>query len=209
MTKPKLIRILIADDHEIVREGLIRRLESADDLQVICQASDGAEAIASYRLHLPDVVLMDLGMPVIDGVTAIEMILAEFSEARIIILSNRDGQEDVFKGWRAGAKGYLVKTQKVEEFGMAIRAVMAGERHISPSVAIKLAKREIAPELSEKEKQVLQYICDGKSNPELLAALAISENTLKTHVKHILSKLSARDRAHAISIAFKRGLVHP
>ena len=207
MSQFALIHILIADDHVMVAQGLTILLESQTDIKVIGRASNGREAIALFRKHQPDIVLMDLRMPEIGGVEATITIRAEFKQARIIVLTTYDGDEDIYRGLQAGAKGYVLKDAGAGELLSAIRAVHAGQKYIPPAVGAKLAERMGIPELSNRELEVLNLMARGKNNQEISTELSISESTVKFHTKNIMSKLGASDRAQAIITALKRGVI--
>jgi len=208
MNKTNAIRLLIADDHPVVREGLAAMIERRADMTVVAEASSGQEALELYRLHQPDVVLMDLRMPQMDGVSAITAIRAEFPGARIIVLTTFDGDEDIYRGLRAGAKGYLLKDAGREALLEAIRGVHAGQTRIPADVASKLAERMSGPELTPREREVLELMVSGKSNQEIGSHLFIAEGTVKAHVNNILAKLDVNDRTQAVTTAIKRGIVH-
>ncbi|MEC4818197.1 MAG: response regulator transcription factor [Scytonema sp. PMC 1069.18] len=202
-----LIRILIADDHPIVRQGLATVIEREPDMTVIGQASNGHSALEMFRKYQPDVVLMDLRMPDMGGVVAINAICTEFEDARIVVLTTYDGDEDIYRGLQAGAKGYLLKDVEPEELLTAIRTVAGNQKYIQPTVGAKLAERMNNPELSERELQVIRLIATGKTNQEISIALRISESTVKFHVNNILSKLGVSDRTQAVLKGLKRGIV--
>ena len=201
------IRILISDDHPFMREGLAAVLDYKPDMTVVGQACNGHEAIELFRHHQPDVTLMDLRMPELSGVDAIAIICAEFATARIIVLTTYDGDEDIYRGLRAGAKGYVLKDAEPDELTTAIRVVYSGQQYIPPAVGAKLAQRMGSPELSDRELEVLRQMATGKSNLEISAALSIAEGTVKFHVKNILSKLGVSDRTQAMVVALKRGII--
>jgi two-component system, NarL family, response regulator len=201
------IRVLIADDHLIVRQGLATIINRDPEMTVIAQAEDGQQAIDRFREHQPDVTLMDLRMPKVTGVEAIRAICAEAKTARIIVLTTYDGDEDIYNGLHSGAQGYLLKDTKSNELRNAIRTVHRGEQYIPPNVGAKLAQRLNNPELRERELEILSLIAQGMSNATIAAALSISENTVKTHVNRILSKLGVSDRTQAVIVAVKRGIV--
>lgn len=207
MSQISLIQVLIADDHVMVAQGLTTLLESQPDIRVIGRASNGREAIALFRQHQPDVVLMDLRMPDMGGVEATIAIQSEYRQARIIILTTYDGDEDIYRGLRAGAQGYVLKDAEAQELLNAIRAVHAGRQYIPPAVGAKLAERMGIPQLSDRELEVLNLMARGKNNQEVSVALSISESTVKFHTKNIMSKLGASDRAQAIITALKRGVI--
>jgi two-component system, NarL family, response regulator len=206
MSQARPIRILLADDHPVVRQGLTTIIEQESDMTVIGQAGDGCEAVDMFRQQRPDVVLMDLRMPQMDGVDAIKAICAEFNTAAIVVLTTFDGDEDIYRGLQAGAKGYLLKDAGAEELLVAIRTVAVGQKYIPPAVGAKLAERMSNPALSDRELEVLALMAKGKSNKEISATLHISENTVKFHVNNILGKLEASDRVQAVLVALKRGI---
>lgn len=201
-----VIRILIADDHPVVRDGLAGVIEEQDDMAVVGQAGTGPEALALYEKLRPDVTLMDLRMPGMNGVETIAAIRRQSPAARAIILTTYDTDEDIFRGLQAGAKAYLLKDVGRQVLLATIRAVHAGQSPVSPEVGAKLAGRIGSEQLSERELEVLRLLVRGMSNQEIAGALFISESTVKFHVNHILSKLNAGDRTQAVIIALKRGL---
>lgn len=207
MTQPQSIRILLAEDHAVVREGLAAILNREADMSVIAEAEDGLQAVELYRLHQPEVTLMDLRMPKLEGVAAIIQIRADFPHARIIILTTYDGDEDIYRGLQAGAKGYLLKDATSEELRCAVRAVHQGRKQIAPGVALILAERMDGSALTARELEILQLLALGKSNQGISTALSIAEGTVKFHVNHILNKLGVSDRTQAVIAALKRGLV--
>jgi len=202
------IRVLIADDHAVVREGLAAMIARRTDMQVVAEATDGAQAVELARAQQPDVILMDLRMPQLNGVEAITQIRAERPEARVIMLTTYDGDEDIYRALRAGAMAYLLKDTPRDDLLDTIRAVHAGQKRIPPEVAAKLAERVTAPELTERELEVLTLIVAGRSNKEIGVALTISEGTVKVHVASILGKLGVSDRTQAATTALQRGIVH-
>ncbi|MGH8562836.1 MAG: response regulator [Gammaproteobacteria bacterium] len=202
------IRILIADDHLVVREGLVAILNRQNDMAVIGEAGDGREAFEQWRKLRPDITLMDLRMPEMSGVEAIEAIRREDAKALIIILTTYDSDEDVFRGMRAGAKAYLLKDTHREELLNCIRAVYAGKTVVSPGVASKLASRLREEELTPREVEILTLVGRGLSNKLIARALDITEGTVKTHVKNLLDKLDATSRTEAIAVAVRRGLIN-
>lgn len=206
MTERPVIRVLIADDRPVVRRGLALMLGYEPDMVVVAEASDGLEAVAAYREHRPDVALMDLRMPGIDGVAAIAEIRAGHPAARIILLTTYDTDEGIYRGLQAGARAYLLKDAPCEEILSAIRAVFAGQKCITLEVGAKLAERAEFPELTEREMDVLRLLVKGHSNQEIGAELFIAEGTVKFHVNHILNKLDVTDRTHAVITALRRGL---
>ncbi len=206
-SKSNIIRLLIADDHPVVRQGLVAMIEREPDMTVIGQAGDGSEAIEVFRQQRPDVTLMDLRMPGTGGVAAITTICAAFDDANIIVLTTYDGDENIFRGLQAGAKGYLLKDAEPDELLQAIRAVASGKSYIPPTVAAQLEKRMKSPELSDRELEVLRLIAKGKNNQEIGGTLFITEGTVKFHVNNILGKLGVHDRTQAALLALKRGMV--
>lgn len=203
-----VIRVLIVDDHPVVREGLAAMLNRRADMEVVAEVGDGKTAVQAYDEHLPDVVLMDLRMPEMGGVDSVQAIRASHPEARIIILTTFDGDEDIFRGLQAGAKAYLLKDTPREALLETIRAVHAGQKRIPPEIAARLAERILQPELTAREMEVLRLIVAGQSNREIGQALAITEGTVKVHVNNILSKLNVHDRTQAVTEALRRGLAH-
>jgi DNA-binding NarL/FixJ family response regulator len=207
MTFQNPIRILIVDDHPVVRQGLAAMINREADMAVVAQVCNGREAVSAFREYQPDVTLMDLRMPEMDGVTAITTICHEFENSRIIVLTTYDGDEDIYSGLKAGAKGYLLKDAEPDELLAAIRVVNAGQKYIPPSVGAKLAERIGILQLSSRELDVIRLMATGKSNQEIGTVLQISEGTVKYHVNNILSKLGVSDRTQAVITALKRGIV--
>ncbi len=201
------IRVLIADDHAIFRQGLATIINRDPEMNVIAQAEDGEQAIALFEEHQPDVTLMDLRMPEVEGVAAIAAICAIAKSARIIVLTTYDSDEDIYRGLQAGAKGYLLKETEPDELLNAIRTVHRGQQYIPPDVGAKLAQRLSNPELSERELEVLRLLAQGMSNADIATALGIGEGTVKSHVNRILNKLDVSDRTQAVIVAVKRGIV--
>lgn len=202
------IRILIVEDHHVVRQGLAALLKTVPDMTVVAQAADGAEGVRLFRAHKPDVTIMDLRLPILSGVDAITRIRSEFPSARIIVLTTFDGDEDIYRALQAGARGYLLKDMFGEELMEAIRVVHSGRTRIPPAIAERLAERMGGPNLTNRELEVLQAIVAGKSNKEIAFGLGISEATVKTHINNILSKLGVTDRTQATTAALQRGIVH-
>lgn len=200
------IRVLVVDDHPVVRQGLIGMLEEAPDILIVGQGRNGHEAIVVFQQQQPDVTLMDLRMPEMEGVQAIVAIRNQFPNAQIIVLTTYDSDEEIYRGLRAGAKGYLLKDSEPEELLTAIRTVNSGQQYIPSNVAAKLVQRMTGPELSDRELEVLRLVGQGMSNQEISTALTISESTVKTHINRILSKLNVKDRTQAAIIALKRGI---
>ena len=207
MNQAHIIRILVAEDREIVRDGICAIIAQQSNLTVVAQAKNGEEAVQLYRELQPDVVLTDLRMPVMEGVEEIEQIISEFPQAKIIILTTYDTDEDIYRGLQAGAKGYLLKDTSSEELATAIRTVDQGQKYIPQQVVMKLAERINNTELTKREVEVLKLLTKGKRNQEIGLVLKITEGTVKFHVNNILTKLNASDRTGAVITAFKRGLV--
>ena len=208
MTNPVTIRILIADDHPPMREGLAALLGLQPDFQVVALAKNGLETIALYHQHQPDVLLLDLSMPGMEGSELVTVIRDKFKSARIIILTTYDGDEDIYRSLRAGACGYLLKDIPCEELFDGIRKVNAGQKYLMSQVALKLTERLQKEELTERELVVLTLMIHGKSNHEIALALCIVDGTVKFHVRNILQKLGVSDRTQAIIVALKRGFFH-
>ncbi len=202
------IRILLVDDHHIVRQGLAALLKTVPGFSVVAEASDGEQAVDLFRKHQPDVTLMDLRLPKMNGVAAIARIRQEFPGARIIVLTTFDGDEDIYRAMQAGAKGYLLKGMDLNELTEAVKVVHAGKSRIPSRVAEKLAERMGGATLTPRELEVLHLIVAGKSNRDIGSALFISEATVKTHVNSLLSKLGVEDRTQAATTALQRGIVH-
>jgi len=207
MPKPNPIRLLIADDHLVVRVGLRSMIDTQSGMVVVAEAGNGREAIELFREHKPDVALMDLRMPIMGGVEATIAIRGEFPDARVIVLTTYDGDENIYRALRAGAMAYLLKDIPRGEFLDDVRAVYSGQYCIPPAVAVRLAQRMPYSELSSREMEVLKLIVEGLSNKEIGSALTISESTVKNHVNSILAKLRVSDRTHAATMALRRGIV--
>lgn len=199
---------MVVDDHHILRSGLAAMIDRRPGMVMVAEADDGRQAVELFRQHQPDVTLMDLVMPVMDGVEAISAIRREFPQSRFIVLTTFDGDEDIYRAIQAGAQGYLLKAMKREELFEAISTVHAGARYIPTVVARSLDSRKINPGLTRRELEVLKLIMEGKSNREIADALSTTEGTIKSYVVHILNKLQANDRAQAVTMALKRGIVH-
>jgi two-component system NarL family response regulator len=206
MAKP-VIRILLVDDHYVVRTGLRAILEDEPDLSVAAEAEDGRQAVELFRVHRPDVVLMDLRMPGLDGVEATRRIREEFPQARVIMLTTYDGDQDIHRAVRAGACGYVLKDLTGSELIRAVKAVHVGKTYMPEAVASRLAESRSRPELTPRELEVLKMVVTGLSNKEIADALEMSEHTAKTHIKSILTKLGVRDRTEAATVALQRGFV--
>ncbi len=202
------IRIIVIDDQAVVRQGFVSLINTVPDMSVVAEGTNGQQAVELYREHQPDIVLMDLRMPVMGGVEAIKAIKREFPAARLIVLTTFDGDEDIYRSLQAGAQGYLLKDMFFEELEAAIRAVRAGGRRIPGVVAERLAERVGGSDLTARELEVLGQIVRGRSNKEIAAAFGISEATVKSHINSILSKLGVADRTQAATTALQRGIVH-
>jgi DNA-binding NarL/FixJ family response regulator len=205
--KKERIRILIADDHSVVREGLVSLIKRKSDMVVVAEASNGREAVDLWKEHRPDITLLDLRMPELDGVGAIKEIRELDETAHVIVLTTFDGDEDIYRAIKAGAKAYLLKDTAREALVDCVRRAHAGETYLPPQLAAKLAERVSGEALSAREIEVLRRIAAGKSNKEIGAELFISEGTVKTHVKSIFSKLDVVSRAEAVARATRRGLI--
>ena len=201
------IRVLLVDDHAILREGLAALLSEVDGMQVVGQVGDGPSAIAMYRELLPDVVICDLRMVPMDGAEVTAAIRAEFPNARVILLTTYDTDEEVFRGLRAGASSYLLKDVAPAQLVDTVRAVYLGRKAIDPTIAAKLAEHVANDALTARQLEVLRSLAEGRSNLEIASTLYISEGTVKAHIKAILQKLGARDRTQAVTIGLKRGLI--
>src|SRR6185437_2416749 len=205
---PDAINIMVVEDHHVVRQGLVALLNGVPRMQVVAETADGAAALALYRKHLPDVVLMDLRLPGMSGVEAIVQIRSQFPQAPIIVLTTYDGDEDIHRALDAGARGYLLKGMYGDELMDAIRAVHSGRSRIPAQVAERLAEGMVRPALTDRELDVLREIVSGKSNNKIGKELNISEATVKTHINSILGKLGVTDRTQAVTAAIQRGIVH-
>ena len=204
---PGLIRILTVDDHPLLREGIAVLIKSEADMKLVAEASNGEEAIEQFRLHRPDVTLMDIQMPNLNGTEAISRIRNEFPNARIIVLSTYSGDVQVLRAIKAGARGYILKGHVGRELLDAIRSVHAGHKRIPPEIAAELAEHAGDDALSAREMDVLRLIATGNSNKQIADKLSIGETTVKSHITNILSKLGANDRAHAVTIGLQRGII--
>src|SRR3569833_3265897 len=205
MSAEENIRVLVIEDHHVVRQGLVALLNVVDGIEVIGEAADGVEAITQYRKHQPSVTLIDLRMPRLSGVEVIARIRMETPTARFIVLTTYDGDEDIYRALQAGVRAYLLKGMTTEELIATIRAVHAGKSHIPPAIAQRLAERMGTEELPPREFDVLEQIVHGKSNKEIATELDISEATVKTHINRLLGKLGVTDRTQAATAALQRG----
>lgn len=201
------IRILTADDHPLIRAGLVTFLATEPELQVVAEAADGEEALEKYRELRPDIVLMDLSMPVMDGLSATKAILDEFPDAKVIVLTTYGGDEDIHRALAAGAMGYLVKDMLVADVLNVVRAVHGGRRGIPQTVAATLAEHTPRIPLTPRENEVLSLVANGLTNAGIAARIGRSEETVKVHVKNILLKLDAHDRTEAVTKALRRGFI--
>jgi DNA-binding NarL/FixJ family response regulator len=202
------IRVLIADDHPVVRSGLAGVISQQPELELVAEAQDGQRALERYREHHPDVVLMDLRMPGMDGVSAIRAIRSEFPEARILALTTYEGDVDIHRALEAGARGYLIKDMLLTDVLTAIRAVHRGERVIPLAVAARLAEFTPRTDLTEREVEVLGLVARGLSNRDVAVAIGRTEETAKIHLKNIFAKLGVADRTEAVTLALSRGILH-
>ena len=207
--KLNAIRILIAEDHTVVRDGLVAIVKQERDLDVVADTGDGKQAVELWKMHRPDITLMDLRMPELDGVHAIYQIRAADPNARIIVLTTYDGDEDIYRGIRAGAKSYLLKDVRREDLFLCIREVHAGKTYIPPAIAAKLAERMPAEALTPREHEVLQLLAEGKPNKIIASDLSITEVTVKSHVQSLFRKLNVLSRTEALAVASRKGLLHP
>jgi two-component system NarL family response regulator len=201
------IRVLVVEDHNVVRQGLVALLNVVDGLTVVGEAADGLDAIDQFRKHQPDITLMDLRLPRLSGVEAIQRIRLEAPQARFIVLTTYDGDEDIYRALKAGARAYLLKGMTGEELVTTIRTVHAGKSHIPAAIAEKLAARMGTEDLTPREFDVLEQIVHGKSNKEIATELNVSEATVKTHINSLLGKLGVTDRTQAATAAIQRGIV--
>jgi DNA-binding NarL/FixJ family response regulator len=202
------IRVLVADDHPVVRTGLAAVLTQEADLELVAEAENGARAVALYREHQPDVCLMDLRMPLMDGVEATRAITTEFPGARILALTTYEGDADIRRALDAGARGYLLKDMLLTDVIRAIRSVRLGERVIPNAVAVRLAEFPERSDLTERELEVLQFVARGLSNKEVASAIGRTDETVKIHLKNMFAKLGVADRTEAVTVAITRGLIH-
>jgi DNA-binding NarL/FixJ family response regulator len=202
-----MIGVLSVDDHPLLREGIAALVNAESDMKLVAEATNGQEGIEKFRLYRPDVTLMDLQMPGLNGIQAIISIRSEFPNARIIVLTTYAGDVQTLRALKAGARGYILKGHVHRELLDTIRAVHAGQKRIPPEVAAELADHATEDDLSSREIDVLRLIATGNANKEIACQLSIAEETVKSHVTNILAKLGANDRTHAVTIALKRGII--
>lgn len=207
MNQDRRIRVLTVDDHPLVRDGIAFAINTQPDMLVVAEGSDGHDAVALYRAHRPDVTLLDLQMPKMNGIEAIQAIRAEFPSAKIVVLTTYSGDAQASRALKAGAVGYLLKSMLRTELIDTIRAVHAGKRKVQAEIAADIAEHVATDDLTAREIEVLRNISGGSSNKIVAADLGISEDTVKGHMKNILAKLGANDRTHAVLIAIKRGFL--
>ena len=207
VTSASPIRVLAVDDHPLIRAGVVAFLATEPDLQVVAEAANGEEALEQYRELRPDIVLMDLSMPVMDGLSATRAILDEFPDASVIVLTTYDGDEDIHRALDAGARGYLLKDMVAADVLNVIRTVHGGRRGIPHAVAAKLAEHTPRIPLTPREAEVLSLVAKGLSNAEVAARIGRTEGTVKVHLKNILQKLDASDRTEAVTTALRRGFI--
>jgi len=207
MSDQKHIRVFSVDDHHLLREGIATLINNQPDMLLVAEASDGREAILKYREHQPDVTLMDLRLPDMSGIDVMIAIRTEFPEARIIMLTTFEGDVEIQRALRAGARGYLLKSMSPKELVEVVRQVNAGKMRIPPEVVSQLAEHMGEEALTERETEVLQHIAGGNRNRDIAEQLFISEETVKVHIRHIMEKLGASDRTQAVAIGVRRGII--
>ena len=208
MGPSKPIRILTVEDHPVFRAGLTTIIGSEPDMLLVGEAANAAEAITEFRRHRPDITLMDLRLPGTDGTDTLITIRGEYPDARIIMLTTSDGDGDIQRAMRAGARGYILKSMPQQELLEVVRLVHAGRRHVPTDVAARLAEHLDGQDLTTRELEVLRLIRDGYRNKQIADQMAIAETTVSFHIKNMVSKLGANDRTHAVTIALRRGLLH-
>jgi DNA-binding NarL/FixJ family response regulator len=199
--------VLVVDDHAVLRTGVVNIITHESDLHVVAEAADGAEAVAAFERHRPDVTLMDLRMPVMEGAEAVRRIRQLDPEAKIIVLTTYDSDEDITRALKAGAKAYVLKDITAENLITCIRTVLDGKTYLAPAAAAKLAEGVARVQVTPRELSALQLLADGKANKEIGTALGISERTVKTHLGHLFEKLGVTSRTEAVKVAARRGLV--
>ena len=208
MGEPKQIRVMSVDDHPLLREGIVAVVNSQKDMQIVAQAATGNEAIAEFRKHRPDVVLMDLRLPDISGIDAMIAICKEFPEARVIVVTTVEGDAEITRALAGGARGYVLKSMPPKDLVEVIRQVNAGKKRIPNEVAARLAEHFDGDALTAREVEVLAQVASGNRNRDIADKLFITEETVKVHIKHIMEKLDAKDRTQAVSIGIRRGIIH-
>jgi DNA-binding NarL/FixJ family response regulator len=208
MTDQARIRVFSVDDHPLLREGIAAIINSQPDMTLVAQASNGRDALQRFREHLPDVTLMDLRLPDMSGIDTVIAIRSEFADARIVMLTTFEGDAEIQRALKAGARGYVLKSIPPKELVDAIRQVHAGKKRIPPDVAAHLAEHLTDETLTDREIEVLSHLAHGNRNRDIAERLFISEETVKVHMKHIMEKLGASDRTQAVAIAIRRGIIH-
>lgn len=202
------IRILVADDHPIFRAGTIALIANESDMAVVAEAANGIEAVALYDSHLPDVALIDLRMPLMDGISAMVSILTKHPEARLVALTTYDGDADIYRALDSGACGYLFKDMLGRELVQSIRAAASGKRAIPATVASRLAEFTPRVDLTAREVEVLKFVAKGLRNKEIARSIGRTEGTVKAHLKHLMTKLGVDDRTEAVTLGLQRGIIH-
>jgi two-component system, NarL family, response regulator len=207
MNAVRQIRILTVDDHPVLREGIAAIVAGEGDMVIVAEAGNGRDAIEQFRVHRPDITLMDLQMPIMNGTEAIAAIRADFPDARIVVLTTYSGDVQAVRALKAGASGYILKNMVRKELPETIRSVHAGRKRIPPEVAVEVAQHQADDALTGREIEILREVAAGKANKIIADNLSISEQTVKAHMRSILSKLGANDRTHAVTIGLKRGII--